>query len=76
MNVSAAHSGLLGLQRASAGMQQAAHNIVSSTGPDQNLDQLTGSIIDLKKNELMFAASGKVIEASNATVGSIIDLMA
>jgi len=76
MNISAAHSGMLGLQRANAGMQQAAQNIVSHTGPGLDLDQMTNSIVELKQHELLFAASGKVIEASNATAGSIIDIMA
>lgn len=89
MLIPAAQQGFYGMQTASQGMTRAATEIaqfgrtapLNNAGPDTDTTapnttpgSLTEPLIDLKVNQTLFSASARVVETSDAMVGSLLDI--
>ncbi|NKB32503.1 MAG: hypothetical protein GKR91_05335 [Pseudomonadales bacterium] len=72
----AMRSGLNGIHKASDAMNKASLNIVQKTFEDGHTNGLIEDFVELKKNQTLFNASGKVIQIANRTSGSLIDILA
>ena len=75
MNISTISAGLNGMQRATYDMNRAAQNIVNKSFVENDSYTMVEDLVALKQNTLLFAASGKVIQAGFNTSGSLIDIL-
>ncbi len=75
MQLNAISNALYGIQRATTGLNQASHNIATASveGSDVNIEQ---EAVSLLANERLYKANAKVIQSSNDTLGSILDIKA
>jgi len=76
-SISAYQSGLQGIQRGLNNLDRHAADIASATqfNPETtSSSDLTRSLIGLKESEIQVAISAKVLEAANATIGSLLDI--
>ena len=75
-DISALSSGLLGIQKGLAGLNKNAAKIASAGQMNsQNLSELVEPLVNLKINQLQIEASAKVVQTSNDTIGSLLDIM-
>ena len=75
MSISTISAGLNGMQRATYATNQAAQNIVNKSFVESDSSSMVNDLVALKQNSLLFAASGKVIQAGINTSGSLIDIL-
>ena len=91
MNVTSINTGLSGIQKGFEGINKAAQEIVSARnfnnrpGRDKNVGttsvvedsrpSLTESLIDLKTNVQLVESSGKVVQASDNALGTLLDIL-
>jgi len=72
----ALRSGLNGIHRATDAMNKASANIVRKTFENGHQNGLIEDFVELKKNQTLFDASGKVVQIANCTSGSLLDILA
>ena len=91
MNVSSINTGLSGIQKGLEGINKAAQEIVAASNFDNRpvrdkVDRttsvlqdprpsLTESLIDLKINVQLVESSGKVVQAADNTLGTLLDIL-
>ncbi|EAQ65533.1 hypothetical protein MED121_22717 [Marinomonas sp. MED121] len=80
-NISAYQTSLAGIQKAEQQMSNAARDVAASsaTSPDterpvQASQDMNQSLIKQQEAKLQFEASAKALEASDETLGSLIDI--
>lgn len=72
----ALRSGLNGIHRATDAMNKAANNIVTKSFEYGTQNGLIEDMVELKSNQTLFNASGKVVQIANLTQGSLLDILA
>jgi|APSaa5957512493_1039668.scaffolds.fasta_scaffold278292_1 hypothetical protein len=70
----AIRAGLNGIHRATDSLNKASINIVNKTFADGNSSGLIEDFFDLRKNQTLFNASGKVVQVAGRSTGSLIDI--
>ena len=74
MIISSFNAGLNGIHKATAGINQAADQIVHKSFVGNDSNNLAAEFVALKQNVILFQASGKVIQASSTTLGNLLDI--
>ena len=79
MNINGFNSGVQGVQRATELAADASQRIARAgvaESPEAQAEDLVKPVIDLKRAEAQAAASARVIETENKTLGSLLDIRA